>query len=85
MDRRLREELARLDLRLNEAKSRIVDLGQGGGVWIPGLRRPARPLMVGALAATVHAHADPADGVAVITLAVKRTGKRRTGNPVRAV
>ena len=27
VDRRLREELARLDLRLNEAKSRIVDLG----------------------------------------------------------
>jgi RNA-directed DNA polymerase len=27
--RRLREELAKLDLRLNEAKSRIVDLGQG--------------------------------------------------------
>jgi len=29
VDRRLREELATLDLRLNEAKSRIVDLGQG--------------------------------------------------------
>jgi hypothetical protein len=29
VDRRLREELAKLDLRLNEAKSRIVDLGQG--------------------------------------------------------
>jgi hypothetical protein len=29
VDRRLREELAKLDLRLNEAKSRIVDLVQG--------------------------------------------------------
>jgi RNA-directed DNA polymerase len=29
VDRRLRAELAKLDLRLNEAKSRIVDLGQG--------------------------------------------------------
>jgi RNA-directed DNA polymerase len=29
VDQRLREELAKLDLRLNEAKSRIVDLGQG--------------------------------------------------------
>ena len=29
VDRRLREELAKLDLRVNEAKSRIVDLTQG--------------------------------------------------------
>ena len=29
VDRRLREELAQLDLRLNEAKSRVVDLTQG--------------------------------------------------------
>jgi RNA-directed DNA polymerase len=29
VDRRLREELAKLDLRLNEAKSRVVDLSQG--------------------------------------------------------
>ena len=29
VDRRLREELAKLDLRLNEAKSRVVDLTQG--------------------------------------------------------
>jgi RNA-directed DNA polymerase len=29
VDRRLREELAKLDLRLNEAKSRVVDLVQG--------------------------------------------------------
>ena len=29
VDRRLREEFAKLDLRLNEAKSRVVDLTQG--------------------------------------------------------
>src|SRR5437870_10107784 len=29
VDRRLREELVKLDLRLNEAKSRIVDLTKG--------------------------------------------------------
>jgi RNA-directed DNA polymerase len=29
VDRRLREELAKLDLRLNEGKSRVVDLSQG--------------------------------------------------------
>jgi len=29
VDRRLREEFAKLDLRVNEAKSRIVDLAQG--------------------------------------------------------
>jgi len=29
VDRRLREELAKLDLRVNEAKSRVVDLTQG--------------------------------------------------------
>ena len=35
VDRRLREELAKLDLRLNEEKSRIVDLskGEASGSW----------------------------------------------------
>jgi RNA-directed DNA polymerase len=36
VDRRLREELAKLDLRLNEAKSRIVDLVQGGAFGFLG-------------------------------------------------
>jgi RNA-directed DNA polymerase len=36
VDRRLREELATLDLHLNEAKSRIVDLTQGEGFGFPG-------------------------------------------------
>ena len=36
VDRRLREEFAKLDLRLNEAKSRIVDLGQGAAFGFLG-------------------------------------------------
>jgi hypothetical protein len=37
VDRRLRGELAKLDLRLNEAKSRIVDLARGEAVCrLPG-------------------------------------------------
>jgi RNA-directed DNA polymerase len=36
VDRRLREELARLDLRLNEAKSRVVDLTQEGAFGFLG-------------------------------------------------
>ena len=41
VDRRLREELAKLDLRLNETKSRVVDLTQGEafGFWGFTLRR----------------------------------------------
>ena len=38
--------------------------GSGRGVWIPGLRLSARPLLAGALAAAVHAQAHSADGVA---------------------
>src|SRR5262245_58855157 len=34
--RRLREELAKLDVRLNEAKSRVVDLRQGGAFGFLG-------------------------------------------------
>lgn len=37
VDRRLREELVKLDLRLNEAKSRIVDLSQGESFGFLGL------------------------------------------------
>ena len=35
--RRLREEFAKLDLRVNEGKSRIVDLGRGRELRVPGL------------------------------------------------
>jgi RNA-directed DNA polymerase len=64
VNRRLREELAKLDVRLNEEKSRIVDLSRGGELWILGLRLPARPLAAGALAAAAYAEADRASGVA---------------------
>ena len=45
VDRRLREELATLDLRLNEGKSRIVDLTQGEAFGFLGftLRRLRSP------------------------------------------
>src|SRR6266851_7345272 len=48
---RLREELAKLDVQLNEDKSRIVDLSRGESFGFFGLRLPARPLGAGALAA----------------------------------
>jgi RNA-directed DNA polymerase len=35
--RRLLEEFVKLDLRVNEGKSRIVDLGSGGELRVPGL------------------------------------------------
>jgi len=38
VDRRLREELAKLALRLNEAKSRVVDLPQGEAFGFLGWR-----------------------------------------------
>ena len=43
VDRRLREELAKLDLRRNEAKSRIVDLRDGLPPSRPLARRSRRP------------------------------------------
>src|SRR4030095_5937836 len=61
--RRLREELAKLDLRLNEDKSRTVDLRQGD-LRIPGLRLSARPLVTGRLEGASNAEDHTADGVA---------------------
>ena len=59
--RRLREEFAKLDLRVNEAKSRIVDLGRGESFGFLGLTSgwSARG---GALEAAVHAAAGEATG-----------------------
>jgi len=42
VDRRLREELAKLDLRVNETKSRIVDLTQGEAFGFLGFAFDAR-------------------------------------------
>src|SRR5262245_41359705 len=38
--------------------------GAGRGVWLPGLRLSARPLLAGALAAAVYAQAHAGGGVA---------------------
>jgi group II intron reverse transcriptase/maturase len=48
VDRRLREELAKLDLRLNEAKSRIVDLerGEAFGFLLQPVTAAFRPVRV---------------------------------------
>jgi hypothetical protein len=83
VDRRLREELAKLDVRLNEEKSRVVDLSRGRVLdsWV---RLPARPLAAGALAAAVYADADGADGgtaeaqggVSAVRLAASVAGDR---------
>jgi RNA-directed DNA polymerase len=62
--RRLREELAKLDVRLNEEKSRVVDLSRGESCGVLGFRLPAHPLFAGALAGAVHADAEGTDGVA---------------------
>ena len=63
INRRLREELAALDVRLNEEKSRIVDLSRGSAsaswAWTSGASGPS-----GALAAAVYAAAEEAHGIA---------------------
>jgi RNA-directed DNA polymerase len=41
VDRRLREELAKLRVEINEDKSRMVDLIEGRGVFFSGLRVPS--------------------------------------------
>ena len=64
VDRRLREELAKLDLRLNEAKSRVVDLSQGEAFGFLGFDFRRVRSTAGALAAAVHAEPEAADGVA---------------------
>ncbi len=43
VDRRLREELAKLGVEVNEEKSRVGGPGEGGELRVPGLRLPPRP------------------------------------------
>jgi hypothetical protein len=63
VDRRLREELAKLDLRLNEAKSRVVDLTQGEAFGFLGFTLTA-PLEAGTVVGADGAGPEEADGVA---------------------
>ena len=46
VDKRLREELAKLRVEINEEKSRVVDLARGE-LRVPGLRVPPRPQPAG--------------------------------------
>ena len=62
--RRLREELAKLDMRLNEEKSRIVDLSRGESFGFLSFDFRRIRSRRGALAAAVHAEAEEAHGVA---------------------
>jgi RNA-directed DNA polymerase len=61
--RRLREEFAKLDLRVNEAKSRVADLTQGEAFGFLGFTFPA-PLAAGSVVGAEDAGHQAADGVA---------------------
>ena len=64
VDKRLREELAKLHVEINEEKSRVVDLGKGESFGFLGFEfRRVRSLR-GVLAAGVRAQAEEADGAA---------------------
>ena len=64
VERRLREELANLDLRLNEAKTRIVDLCQDESFGFLGFDVRRVRSLAGRLATAVHAEVEAAYGVA---------------------
>ena len=54
VNRRLREELAKLHVEVNEEKSRIGRPGKGRELRVPGLRLPPRPQLAGRVAAAVR-------------------------------
>jgi len=62
VEKRLREEFAKLEVEINEEKSRIVDLSRGEGFWFSGVRFSPCPLAKKGMASTVHAEAQEADG-----------------------
>ena len=53
MDKRLREELAKLHVEVNEEKSRMVDLAKGESFGFLGFDVPPRPQPAGRVAAAV--------------------------------
>ena len=61
--KRLREELGKLRVEINEEKRRIVDLRKGGSL-LPGLRVSTRAECNRRVATAVYAQAEEADGVA---------------------
>ena len=62
VERRLREELAELQVEINEEKSRIVDLGRGESFGFLGVRLPSGAQFKGRVACSLHAQAQEADG-----------------------
>jgi len=61
--KRLREEFAKLDVEMNEEKSRVVDLRQGESFGFPGVRFSSYPLATRGMAGAIHAEAQEADGI----------------------
>jgi len=61
VEKRLREELADLQVEINEEKSRTVDLGE---LRLPRVRLPPHPQSTGRLACQLHAEAQEANGTA---------------------
>ena len=63
MNKRLREELAKLQVEINEEKSRIVDLGKGESFGFLGFEFRRVRSLKGRVATPLHAQAEEADGV----------------------
>ena len=53
--KRLREEFAKLQVEINEVKSRIVDLNAWGDLWFPRVRFPPPPQIKGQMWCVHHA------------------------------
>ena len=64
IEKRLREELAVLQVEINEEKSRIVDLGRGGSFGFSGIRFSPHSQPPRGMACQLHAAAQEANGTA---------------------
>ena len=64
VEKRLREELADLQVEINEEKSRIVDLGRGGSFGFSGIRLSPHTQSSRGMACQLHAAAQEANGAA---------------------
>jgi RNA-directed DNA polymerase len=60
--KRLREEFAKLQVEINDERSRIVDLERGRELRLSGIRLPLHPQSTRSDAAAVHAQAQKAKG-----------------------
>src|SRR6185436_8005038 len=64
VEKRLREELADLQVEINEEKSRIVDLGRGRKLRLSGIRLSPHSQSSRGMACQLHAAAQEANGAA---------------------